>query len=364
MIPGRIPGGRLTLASGYPDYRPYAATPSSTDTGAETVTFAVDPTWPTGTIVTPATTGGGLTNGTLYYMRRQSSTVYSFHVTLTQAVSGASPVNLTASITSSIYPFGLASQTVYYTPFTHNVIELWNGSAWQAITFTETSIALGTLNAAIPPYDLFGVLSGGALALELLAWTNTGARATEVVFTDGRLTKSGDQTRLLLGTFKPVSTTATEDTEQNRLLGNIYNRVIRGGKRLQFASHTYNSSTTRAWNNDPSNIISVMLPLPQDVVTSLSMDFTLPSTAPVGLPVVRGILDWGTGIGLGYEEMFVIFGTTSAGDDTPARLSQNNVAVRAMVKGYHFISATEEEASGNSVTVTFDEVMLNAAWWL
>src|SRR5207248_2492338 len=66
--------GRLTLVSNTPIYRPIPQTPSSTDTTAETTTFAVAHGWATGTRVTVRTTVGGLTTGTTYYINAQSST--------------------------------------------------------------------------------------------------------------------------------------------------------------------------------------------------------------------------------------------------------------------------------------------------
>ena len=143
-----------------------------------------------------------------------------------------------------------AKTTIYYTPFVHNTILLWDGADWVPTTFTETSLALGTLTSALP-YDVFGYLSSGALVLESLAWTNGTTRATAVTLQDGRYCKSGDKTRLLLGTFYTTSTTATADSELTRYVSNVYNRVL---KRLispitSTYSHTYTTATWREWNN-------------------------------------------------------------------------------------------------------------------
>ena len=143
-----------------------------------------------------------------------------------------------------------AKTTIYYTPFVHNTILLWDGADWVPTTFTETSLALGTLTSG-RPYDVFGYLSSGSLVLESLAWTNDTTRATAVTLQDGRYCKSGDKTRLLLGTFYTTSTTATADSELTRYVGNVYNRV---SKRLISSitstySHTYTTATWREWNN-------------------------------------------------------------------------------------------------------------------
>lgn len=84
--------------------------PSSTDTGAETVTFGTDKQWRNGQEVTPSATVGGLTAGTTYYLNRASAATFSFHTTRANAMSGASKVNLTASITATIIPNVLNAQ--------------------------------------------------------------------------------------------------------------------------------------------------------------------------------------------------------------------------------------------------------------
>lgn len=140
-----------------------------------------------------------------------------------------------------------AKTTIYYTPFVHNVINLWDGANWAPTEFTETSLALGTLTSGLP-YDVFGYLSGGALTLESLAWTNDTTRATAVTLQDGRYCKSGDKTRLWLGSFYTASSTTTEDSNQNRYLFNMYNRVLRRFfYDMSGSSHTYASSTFREY---------------------------------------------------------------------------------------------------------------------
>lgn len=145
-----------------------------------------------------------------------------------------------------------AQSTLYYTPFIHNVIALWNGADWVPITFTEHTVTGAALTGLTSGrnYDVFAYLSSGALATELLIWTDDTTRATAVTLQDGRYCKSGDKTRLLLGTFYTTSTTATADSQLTRYVGNVYNRV---SKRLISSiastySHTYTTATWREWN--------------------------------------------------------------------------------------------------------------------
>lgn len=167
-----------------------------------------------------------------------------------------------------------AKTTIYYTPFVHNVINLWDGANWKPTTFSETSLALGTLTSG-KPYDVFGYLSGGALALESLAWTNDTTRATAVTLQDGRYCKSGDKTRLLLGSFYTTSTTTTEDSRAKRLVGNVYNSVTRVARYASgAASHSYTNATRRYWNNTTASRLEMMLPLDAAFNASITSDVT------------------------------------------------------------------------------------------
>lgn len=151
--------------------------------------------------------------------------------------------------------------TIYWTPYNGNQITLWNGVAWATYTFSETSLALGTLTSG-KNYDVFGYQSGGALALELLAWTSDTARATAITIQDGRYCKSGDKTRLYLGTIRTTSTTTTEDsgggvTNQvgaKRFVWNHYNRVRRPMRVHDTASSwSYTTATWRQANAASGN---------------------------------------------------------------------------------------------------------------
>ena len=136
-----------------------------------------------------------------------------------------------------------AKTNVYYTPYVHNNVVLWDGADWCPKTFTETTLALGTLTNA-KPYDVFGYLSSGALVLESLAWTNDTTRATAITLQDGRYCKSGDKTRLYLGSFYTTSTTTTADAVATRYLWNMYNR-----RRRQLITKDATTSWTYATNS-------------------------------------------------------------------------------------------------------------------
>jgi hypothetical protein len=136
--------------------------------------------------------------------------------------------------------------SIKWTPYKGANIALYSGSAWVLRAFVETSLALGTLTAALP-YDVFAYDNAGTLALELLAWTNATTRATALVLQDGVYCKTGALTRRYLGTFYTTATTTTEDSFAKRYVWNYYNRVPRVMKVLEpTSSWAYTSSFRQA----------------------------------------------------------------------------------------------------------------------
>ena len=134
--------------------------------------------------------------------------------------------------------------TLYYTPYVHDMVYMWDGTRWVINSFSELSLSLGTMTADLP-YDIFLYSSSGNPALEKLAWASATARATDVTFQDGRLCKNGDKTRLLLGTICPYSTTQVRVNSSSCRVWNMYNRRLRP----LFAGETTDSwtYTTATW---------------------------------------------------------------------------------------------------------------------
>lgn len=127
-----------------------------------------------------------------------------------------------------------AAGTLYYTPFRSNRVPIYVNGAWRNVQFSELSLVLSGLGATTL-YDVFvAINSSGNPALELVAWSNSGAgtstRATAITTQDGIYVKSGDASRTYLGTFRTVAANQMEDTDRSRLLWNAYNRVHRLGK--------------------------------------------------------------------------------------------------------------------------------------
>ena len=119
-----------------------------------------------------------------------------------------------------------AKTTIYYTPFAHGMIGLYDGTNWIPREFTEKSLALGTLVSG-KNYDVFAVSIADVISIEALAWTSDSVRATALVAVDGVLCKTGDTSRRYVGTFRTTTTTTTEDSEAKRFVYNANNKVPR-----------------------------------------------------------------------------------------------------------------------------------------
>jgi hypothetical protein len=128
------------------------------------------------------------------------------------------------------------SGSIYYTPYLHDRIALWNGAGIQVIQFSQVTLNLATAGAAAGSvYDVYGYISGGALALETLVWANTSTRATNIAYLNGFICKSTDATRRYLGTFyaSPANTVCdfpnggSTSLGGKRFLWNMDNRVLK-----------------------------------------------------------------------------------------------------------------------------------------
>lgn len=250
--------GRLTLATGQPDYcAERSLLPSSTNTTADTVDFAVAHGWVTGTIVRITFTVGGLTADTNYYIRAIDSDTIAFYTTRANAFSDTSRVNLTASITQQIEAIGVANTTLYFSPYNGNRITLYDGTNWKLYSFSEVSLSLSLTSGT--NYDVYIFDSSGTLTLETTAWSSDTARATDLTTQDGVAVKTGATTRRYLGTIRASATNEVEDSAEKRFLWNEYNRL----RRLVFKyeetdSWSYGTDTWRPFNGDSANKVAIV----------------------------------------------------------------------------------------------------------
>lgn len=280
------PQGRLTLCSGKPFYDPQPATPSSTDTTAETTTFASAHGWCTGTMVSPSATGGNLTTGTRYWIRALSSTQVAYYSSLANAEADASRINLSASITAEIRPHGIQSSTAKYTcdiegsadtSAAHCWVPAFTGTHWEAVPLTaEISYTASSTLISDSNYNLYLQKCGTTACLRLGAAWSGDTTPSETITTP---TQSGafggvlstDTTKLLVGLVRgsSVANDSFEDAGGNvrqisgtstgvagttlmgrRFVYNVYNQRRCRLTGFSTTSHTYATNSTQAWNAD------------------------------------------------------------------------------------------------------------------
>jgi hypothetical protein len=207
------------------------------------------------------------------------------------------------------------STNVYYTPYLHNLIRIWDGTRYLLLAFSELTLALGAVTTNLP-YDIFGYVDTGALALEKLAWTNGTTRATGLTRTDGILHKTGDQTRMYLGSIRTISTTETCDTGGGsttqvggkRFVFNMYNRVRRWLRVIETTvSWSYTTNTWRVANGAtaPLNCVE-WLDGVGDMLVTARINVNVFTTSTGGGRI---------GIGLGNTTPVGIWGALAGGDN-------------------------------------------------
>jgi hypothetical protein len=159
--------------------------------------------------------------------------------------------------------------TLYYTPYKHNRLRVYDGTRWKWYTFSELSLALSLTSGK--PYDIFVYDNAGTLTLEALVWTNDTTRATALAMQDGVYVKSGATTRLYLGTIYASGTNTTEDSKAKRLVWNAYNRVPRKLQKYTAAvTYDYGTAAWRAANADSAFRVAVVSGLASESVVDLT----------------------------------------------------------------------------------------------
>lgn len=190
-----------------------------------------------------------------------------------------------------------AAATVYYTPHAHDVVRIYDGSAWTYNVFTELSIALDS-NSGHTGYqqsgknfDLFVVSDSGTIRLGTgPAWTSdtgrgTGAGTTELQRLNGIWTNKVSMTLRFgsasgntitvavnqgtyVGSMRASADGQTEDSLAKRFLWNTSNRVRRPMRVIEATdSWTYSTAAWRQVNASTANQVAILRGLDEDSVT-------------------------------------------------------------------------------------------------
>ena len=136
----------------------------------------------------------------------------------------------------------VTSGTLFWAPYKSSLISLISNGKVVTLASAEVSISLTSISTTAPT-DVFGFFNAGVLALELLVWTNDTTRATGLTAPSTTVPfyfKAGDSTRRYLGTVYGSAANTVADTEANRYVWNVNNRV---------AKRTVTSDATASWTH-------------------------------------------------------------------------------------------------------------------
>lgn len=120
-----------------------------------------------------------------------------------------------------------ASSTVYYTPYLGNRISLFLGGQWEMFTFSEMSLALGSLGRDLP-HDIFMGADDDGLFLTAISWGSKTSRASGALQRlDGVMVSGSDTGLRYLGTVAVNASGVCQDAKNARMIWNENNRMAR-----------------------------------------------------------------------------------------------------------------------------------------
>ena len=231
-----------------------------------------------------------------------------------------------------------AKTTVYYTPYDGNFLSLYNGTSWNAYSFTELSLTTSGLSASAN-YDVFAYVSGSTVTLEYsAAWTSDTARSSALSLLNGVYVKSSDNTRRYLGSIRSNASTQFSDSLALRLVWNFNNKVSRAMYGYVYSlSHSYNGPV-REYNGGTSVTRFYF-------ITGINGEtFLANATAPVSSG------------GTACNVLFAIDSTTVSfgacvSDDRPAGFTRRSISTLGQVNlGFHYLTALQNTESAGAAT--------------
>lgn len=241
-----------------------------------------------------------------------------------------------------------AAGTLYYTPYLHDRIRIFDGTRWKYYVFTERSLSL-TLTSG-ENYDVFIYDNAGTLTLELSgAWTNDTTRADALTTQDSVYVKSGAATRLWLGTIRASGTNTTEDSAGGtttqvggkRYVWNYYNRVARHLRVIDTTdSWAYATNTIRQANGASGNKVEYVCGLNDQLVVAQALGLVF-----IALNSARAAK-----VGVGVDSTSAFSGHVQGGFNTNSGLYAPVTGTYRGYPGigYHYLSWNEKGADGTS----------------
>jgi hypothetical protein len=340
---GGIPtSGRLTLSSGIPVtqndvigatniyFTPYNGNQKQLWDGSA---------WTSYTFTETTLALGVLVSATNYDIYAyQSASVLTLDTPLAwrnsgQAITGATTATPIVITTGSAHGLSTGDEAYVNSVLGLNANGLWTVTVLTATTFSlDTSVGVGAYTAAT-------------------GWFNARVGTTKPSLQDGRYCKTGDKTRLYLGTFRTTSTTTTEDSQRGevsqtggkRFLWNYYNRVLRSASVFDGTNTwAYNTGTVRQANAAAGNKVEFVTGIAEDSLQA-SVTATVFNGATVGSDNAAPGIDLTT-------QMFGQIGGGLNNSATQIYSSFNSIYRGPICAGYHTIYWNEKGSSAGTNT--------------
>lgn len=234
--------------------------------------------------------------------------------------------------------------TLYYTPFEHDAVGLYDGASWTLHQFSEVGLALSGL-ASGRNYDVFLCNNAGALTLELsAAWADDLTRADALGRVGGVEVKAAATSRRLVGTIRATGAATAEDSTARRFVWNRHNRIRR---QLLVAESTdswnYAGGAVRQANGSAANKVEFVQGLAIDAI-----DAEVRAQAYLGSNSARAAK-----AGVGLDSLAAFSGLVQGGYNTNTAngyFPMGGTFRGLVAPGYHYLAWLESGADG---TCTF-----------
>ncbi len=267
-----------------------------------------------------------------------------------------------------------AKTTIYWTPYLHNLVPIYDGTVVRAYTFAELSIVLGTNWAANTNFDVFLGNDAGTFRLCSVAWTNDTTRATALNLAqngfysnNAAFTARYNNTTTFtcpiyqgtyLGTFRTNGSTGTIDfiyggSASGGVAGsfgvwNMYNRINLSTMVVDSGtSYTYaGSGVFRQSRASAGNQVSWVAGLAEDGVSIQYQNAINNGSGATGA------------IAIGYDTTTTYTGSFPPSSQTGIVLALVAFTAPGAALGYHYVAALDYSTGG---TTTFENVSFGAA---
>ncbi len=255
----------------------------------------------------------------------------------------------------------VAAGTVYFTPYRGSRIALYvPGAGWRVRLFNELALSLSGL-AATRCYDVFVGDQGGALAMEVVAWSNPTTRAVELGVQDGVLVRDSRPHQRYLGTLYLLASGQGEDSAARRFVWNYYNRLARP---LLYSSDTanwtYNVNAWRQANGNSAARVELVVGVPEEALDlQLAAKVMLANVSNAEAAQAIGVNSASAPAAAGMGQYLCRFGGT-----TQMTISGVTRLVHLPRPGWSYYTWLERSYNGNNTFFGTDNCQSGLTGWV